>query len=124
VLVIHYITTSRLSFNWVDILCSKLAQAISSTKHMAPRKYPNFHMSLYLLDIMCSVHAYLEMGWAWKSSDPPIHVYYKILWEHKFCCEYQRICDQFFIPLFQLLFCEPAPCMPNKSHTIIGRVGE
>jgi hypothetical protein len=68
--LIHYITTSRSSFNWDDILSSTLTQAISATKHMAPRKYPIFHMSSYLLDIMCLVHAYLEMGWDWKPRNP------------------------------------------------------
>jgi hypothetical protein len=63
--LIYYITTSRSVFNRANILSSTLARATSAAKHMAPGKYPSFHMVSYLLDMMCIIHTYTEMGWAW-----------------------------------------------------------
>jgi hypothetical protein len=76
------------------------------TSHFQPQStWPlgnisSFHMASYLFDMMCLVHAYLEMGWAWQPTKLPIHVYYKVLWEHKYHTEYQKICEKFLIPIF------------------------
>jgi hypothetical protein len=56
-----------------------LTQALSTAKHTAPGKYPSLHMACYLLDVMCVIHAYVEMGWAWQPGEFPIYVYCKIL---------------------------------------------
>jgi len=63
--LIHYITIVGSIFNWEEILSSMLAHAISAVKHMAPGKYPSFYMTSYLLDVMCLIHTYPKMGWAW-----------------------------------------------------------
>jgi hypothetical protein len=48
------------------------------------RTFPRFHMSSYLIDIMCMAHKYPNMGWEWKPVDASIHIYCKVLWEHKY----------------------------------------
>jgi hypothetical protein len=60
--LIHSITTTGSIFTWADILTSTLAEAISTTKHMALEKHPSFHMASYLLNIMCVICAYPRMG--------------------------------------------------------------
>jgi hypothetical protein len=40
---------------------------------------------------MCVAHKYPRMGWIWKPVDPAIHVYCKVIWEHKYHTKYQRI---------------------------------
>jgi DNA segregation ATPase FtsK/SpoIIIE-like protein len=81
-------------------------------------------MSSYLLDMVCQAHAYPRMGWRWKKSDLPIHVYCQDLWEHKYRVHYQKICDHFLISLFQLLFCARAPCMSEKAMEAISEIDD
>jgi hypothetical protein len=64
------------------------------------------------------------LGWAWKPSDTSIHIYCKVPWEHKYRLDHQKICEHFLIPLYQLLFCSPMPCMTDKAQAIVGRVGD
>jgi hypothetical protein len=86
--LIHYVTFSGSLFDWANILSSMLKEEITINHHMAPRNFPSFHMSSYLLDMMCVIHAYSRMGWYSHPSDPLIHIYYKVLWEHKYRFKY------------------------------------
>jgi hypothetical protein len=81
-------------------------------------------MSSYLLDIMCIAHQYPNMGWKWKPSDEPIHVYCKVLWEHKYITKYQNICEHFLAPLYEFIFCKTTPCMTDKAIAVIKRIGD
>jgi hypothetical protein len=82
--LIYYYVDEGSSFNWDDILSTSLAESITVVKETEPGKFPSFHMASYLLDIMCICHQYPKMGWAWKPTDPSIHIYCKVLWEHKY----------------------------------------
>jgi hypothetical protein len=63
--LIHYCADEGSSFNWDDILSTNLAEAITSVVEAQPKTFLNFHMSSYLIDIMCIAHQYPNMGWAW-----------------------------------------------------------
>jgi hypothetical protein len=122
--LIYYCTNEGLEFNWADILSGNLAEAIAFVKHTPPEKFPEFHMSSYLLDIMCVAHQYPKMCWAWQPTKPSIHIYCKVLWEHKYRTKYHQICNHFFAPLYESIFCAPAPCMTNKALSIIQNIGD
>jgi hypothetical protein len=81
-------------------------------------------MSSYLLDIMCIAHKYPNMGWSWFPVDVAIHIYCKVLWEHKYRTYYQRICEHFLAPLYEFIFCTSPPCMTDKAITVIRRIGD
>jgi hypothetical protein len=51
-----------------------LKQTLAIFKHIAPKKFPIFHMPSYLLDMMCVIHTYSGMIWAWHPNDTPIHI--------------------------------------------------
>jgi hypothetical protein len=51
--IIYYCMDEGTSFNWDEILYDNLTTTISSMKQAQPRNFPSFHMSSYLLDIMC-----------------------------------------------------------------------
>jgi hypothetical protein len=112
--LIYYCMDEGLSFNWDDILSSNLTEAITAVVEAQPGTFPSFHMSSYLMDIMCVSHQYPNMGWKWKPSDESIHIYCKVLWEHKYKMEYQKICEHFLAPLYEFIFCTPTPCMTDK----------
>jgi hypothetical protein len=63
--LIYSIPTIGFVFNWESILSSTLEEAILVAKHIGPRKHPSFHISYYLLDIICMVYAYLDMIRRW-----------------------------------------------------------
>jgi hypothetical protein len=61
--LIHYFMDEGLSFNWDGILLANLAEAITTVVEAQSRIFPSFHMSSYLMDIMCISHQYPNMGW-------------------------------------------------------------
>jgi hypothetical protein len=122
--LIHYCANEGSSFNWDDILSANLAEAITTVTEITTKTFQNFHMSSYLIDIMCIAHQYPKMGWAWKPTDPTIHIYCKVLWEHKYRQEYHKICEHFLAPLYEFIFCMPTPCMIDKALVVIRRIGD
>jgi hypothetical protein len=122
--LIYYCTNEGIEFNWSDILSRNLAAAIAFVKHTSPKQFPEFHMCSYLLDIMCVSNRYPKMCWAWQPTNPSIHIYCKVLWEHRYRTEYDHICNHFFAPLYESIFCAPAPCMANKALSILQNIGD
>jgi hypothetical protein len=105
--LIYYCTDKGSLFNWDDILSTNLIEAITTVVKSQPGTFPSFHMSSYLMDIMCVAHQYPKMGWEWQPIDPTIHIYCKVLWEHKYMTKYQNICEHFLAPLYEFIFCTP-----------------
>jgi hypothetical protein len=82
--LIYFCADVGVSFNWEDILSENITVSISTVTQAQPGTFPSFHMSSYLLDIMCTTHRYPNMGWSWFPTDASIHIYCKVLWEHKY----------------------------------------
>jgi hypothetical protein len=51
--LIYFCADVGASFNWADILSENLKDVISTVTQAQPGSFPSFHMSSYLLDIMC-----------------------------------------------------------------------
>jgi hypothetical protein len=113
-----------ISFNWEDILYENIIVSISIVMQEQLGKFHSFHMSSHLLDIMCIAHKYPNMEWSWLPTDVTIHIYFKVLWENKYCIEYQIICEHFLTPLYEFIFCTTPPCMTNKAIALIRRTGD
>lgn len=79
--LMYYCVGEGLWFNWDDILLINLIKAITAIVEAQSGTFPSFHMSSYLMDIMCVAHQYPKMGWKWQPSDEAIHIYCKVLWE-------------------------------------------
>jgi hypothetical protein len=62
--LLYYVADVGSTFNWVDILSSSLEEALKVGKNITPREFLSFHMSSYLLDVMCICHSFPQMGWA------------------------------------------------------------
>jgi hypothetical protein len=82
--LIYYCVDEGAPFKWGDILSDNLEEAIKVVSESQLGIFPRFHVSSYLLEIMCVSHQYLKMGWKWQPSNEPIHVYFKVIWEHKY----------------------------------------
>jgi hypothetical protein len=123
-LLIYYYIDEGLSFNWDDILLANLTSTITTVVGAQLGTFPSFHMSSYLLEIMCVTHQYPNMGWKWKPYNEPIHVYCKVIWEHKYITKYQKIYEHFLAPLYEFISYKKTPCMTDKSIAIINRIGD
>jgi hypothetical protein len=81
--LIYNIANIGSTFNWDDILSTSLEETIKTVKETVSIQFHSFHMSSYILDMVCFFHTYSHMGWAWYPTNPPIHIYCKVLLEHK-----------------------------------------
>jgi len=82
----------------------------------------NLHTSSYLVDIVFQEHTYPRMGWIWKMSDLPIHVYCQDSWENKYWVHCHKICDHLLIMLFQFLLYSLASFMSEKRTEAIRKI--
>jgi len=98
--LVYYIVGIRSTFNWDDILLESLEDATRAVKETTPGKFPRFHMSSYLLEMVCVYHEYPKIGWEWQPIDLPIHIYCKVIWEHKYKKKYHNFFYHFLVPLF------------------------
>jgi hypothetical protein len=102
-------------------MSANLANAITAVVEAQPRNFLRFHMSFYLLDIMCVSHQYPNMGWKWKPLDEDIHIYCKVLWGKKYKTKYEKICEHFLAPLYDIILNTPTLCMIEKVIIVIKR---
>lgn len=61
--IIYQILSSGLVLNWGEIKSSNLDNQLKKAQ-----KDHEFYMASYLMDLMCSIHEYPEMGWKWDPS--------------------------------------------------------
>ena len=76
------------------------------------------------MDVMCANIDFPSLEWKWESSLPPVHVYYKMLWENTYKEDYDKICNKFFPTLYQTLFGEETPCLSPARQEIVKELGD
>jgi hypothetical protein len=123
ILLICYCADEGSSFNWTDILSVALYDSTITIKETTPDEFSIFHMSSYMLDMMYVHHQYPKMSWMKWPTKPPMHIYCKVLWDHKYRTRYHRIFDYFLAPLYEINFDSPTPCMTNKALEIVRKIG-
>ena len=72
---------------------------------------------------MCASNYFPDLRWSWDQSKGHVHVYCKILWEHKYKPKYTQICNYFISKLYSLLFEDQAPCITEQAQALIGSLG-
>jgi len=77
--LIYFYADVGVPFNWENMLSENLKASISVVTQAQPGTFPSFHVSSYLLDIMCTLHRYLNMGLSLLPTDASIHIYCKVL---------------------------------------------
>ena len=68
---------------------------------------------------MCASRGYPTLGWRWEPNLPSIHVYCNMLWENKYKEDYERICNELFSTLYQVLFGEEEPCLSLEGQKLV-----
>ena len=73
--------------------------------------------------ILC-LHPFEKLNCSWKEGKEPIYAAYQILWAHKYHNFYKLICEEFLMPLYQLIFLEECKCLSEGDQDIIMEYGD
>ena len=63
-------------------------------------------MGYFLVDCILCFHPFEKINCKWKEGKSVIYVAYQIPWDHKYHSHYKLICEEFLMPLYQLVFLE------------------
>jgi hypothetical protein len=63
---------------------------------------------------MCARNIFSEMNLSWHMSEPPVHIYFSMLWENKYKKSYSMICDLFLAHLYFIIFHQECPRLSKK----------
>lgn len=121
--LMYVVATQGTIFNWVSILSSSLRTNIATAKSPPLEQPPEFYMSSYLLDVVCSRCYFEHWSCNWDTSvAQPIHCHYKVLWDTTYRSMLDVISETFIIQLYQILFGEESPCMSQKAMKTMVKV--
>jgi hypothetical protein len=84
---------------------------------------PTFHMTLYLLDVICVSKVFFGMNLSWHVAELPVDVYFSILWENGYKKSYALICDEFIACIHFILFKKECPRLFAESKKMVAKVG-
>ena len=82
------------------------------------------YMSSFMSNVVCVVNEFLTMDWKWKSSEPPVHVYFQNIQEYKYKDYLEKICNDFLYPLYTIILSEITSCMTKKARKVVSEVGD
>ena len=72
-------------------------------------------MGSFLIYCILCFHLFERLNCTWKGEKAPIYASYQILWGHKYHNYYKLICEEFLIPLYQLIFLEEYKCLSKGA---------
>ena len=72
-------------------------------------------MGSFLIDCILFCHPFERIKCTWTGGKDPIYTVYQILWGHKYHNHYDLICEEFLIPLCQLIFLEEYKCLSEGA---------
>ena len=82
------------------------------------------YMSSYLIDYILSSHSFPNLGCIWNKTEVPIYIAYQILWSHKYTGYYKMICEEFLIPLYEIIFLREPNCLSDNAMEVISEYGD
>ena len=76
-------------------------------------------MGSYLIDCILCLYPFPKLNCSWNDTTTPIYVAYHILWAHKYHSFYKLICEEFMMPLLELIFLKECKCMSEGVLEVI-----
>ena len=111
-------------FNWDDIVANNLSSCIVVALGGLLQRKSNFYMGSYLIDCILCLYPFSKLNCTQSEAKKPIYTAYQILWAHKYHIFYKLICEDFLMPLHQLIFLEECKCMSEGALEVICEYGE
>ena len=113
--LIYHVAMKGTIFNWDDIVVNILSTSINvSQEGLHQRKY-EFYMGSFLVDCILFFHPFEKINCTWRGEKDPIYVSYQIPWAHKDHNYYKLVCEEFLMPLYQLIFLEEWKCLSEGA---------
>ena len=81
-------------------------------------------MVSFLVDRILFFHPFEKLDCKWKGGKSLIYASYQILWDHKYQNHYKLICEEFLMPLYQLVFLEECKCLSEGALDSIKEFGD
>ena len=76
-------------------------------------------MLSYLIDCVLYRRPFAKFGCIWTGTETPMYGPYQILWAHKYAGFYKLICDEFLMPLYELIFLKKPKYLFDNSMDVI-----
>ena len=88
------------------------------------QKRVDLYMSSYLIDCILCRNPFSKIGCIWTQTEAPVNVSYQILSAHKYVGYYKLICEEFLIPLYEIIFLKDANCLCDNTMEVIREYGD
>ena len=111
-------------FNWSYILANSLSSCITATREGFLYWKFEFYMGSFLINSILFLNPFERLNYSWKEGKSPIFLAYQLLWTHKYHISYKLICEEFLMPLYQLILLEECKCMYDGSWDAIMEYGD
>lgn len=102
------------------VLAYKLKLKVKKNSHLGLAQ--GFHLSTYLLHVVCAFSPFPWMNWNFSIFSSPIHTYCSILWVMRFMDWFYHIGDNFLVPLHRLLFGFPPPRFSKSAESTLKEI--
>ena len=83
-----------------------------------------FYMGSYLIDCMLFLHPFPKLNCDWDHTKTPVYATYQILWAHKYSSYYNLVCEEFLMPLYELIFVKEPNCLIQGAMEVICVYGD
>ena len=115
----YYVAMKGTIFNWDNIVANNLSTTIISSQEGLHQNKSEFYMGSFFIDCILCFRPFERLNYTWKGEKAPIYAAYQILWGHKYHNYYKLICEEFLIPLYQLIFLEEYKCLSEGTRESI-----
>ena len=115
----YFVALEGTILNWVDIISRSLSLRIVVAQGGMTQRKSEFYMASYLIDCIMCRHLIPNINCDWDYTKTPIYVGYQILWAHKYSRFYKLICEEFLMPMYELIFLKESNCMSESAMKVI-----
>ena len=122
--LIYHVAMKGTVFNWDDIVAKNLSTSIAAAQEGLLRGKIDFYMGSFLVDCILCHLPFEKLNCTWKGGKAPIYTAYQVLWAHKYHSYYKLIYEEFFIPLYRLIFLEDCMCLSEGALETIKEHGD
>ena len=109
--LVYHVAMKGTIFNWEYILANKLSSCIAAAQGVLTQRNSEFYMGYYLIDCILCLHQLPNLNCYWDPTKTVVYATYQILWFHKYASYYKMICEEFLIPLYELIFVKEPECL-------------
>ena len=120
----YYIETTCKVFNWKEIFSITFKDVILQAQKNLSTKKPSFYLSSYIMDVVCASLSFPAMNWHQTRGNPPIQIYFPILWEDNYRPHIYDIYDNFIGVVHFSIFKKNAPKISKNALSLIANMGD